>query len=159
MSNHNKSQSSNRHVQRFVCFLFLTLSVQFAFAQMTKENEIKAIKAEREASNESIAKHDVEGIAKHWLPDFVQVRGNATHLTGKDTIMAEWKRAFATNPDVLYVRNLSEIIISDNDTLAWETGDWLGFHTYSKGGKYTAMWKKTGSIWMLQAEIFVALYL
>jgi hypothetical protein len=40
---------------------------------------------------------------------------------------------------------------------AWEKGTWEGFNTYSKGGEYSAMWRKVNDEWKLQAELFVAL--
>ena len=137
-------------------FIFLLFTL-FTSAQ-TKKDQVAIIKANRAASNASIAKHDVEGISKYWLPDFVQVRGNATFLVGKDTIIKTWKELFKTNPEVSYIRNPSEIIISNNDTLAWEKGSWIGIKSYSKGGNYSAMWRKIDKQWMIQAEIFVSLY-
>ena len=116
------------------------------------------IKSQRAASNVAIAKHDVAGIARYWLPDFVQVRGNASHLVGKDSVTASWSALFASNPEVSYTRNPSEIIISKNDTLAWETGKWTAIKSYSNGGNYSAMWRKKNNEWKLQAEIFVSLY-
>ena len=137
----------------FIVLLFTLFS-----SAQTKKEQVAIIKAQRAASNASIAKHDVDGIAKYWLPDFVQVRGNATFLVGKDTIIKTWKELFKTNPGVSYIRNPSEIIISNNDTLAWEKGSWIGIKSYSKGGNYSAMWRKIDKQWMIQAEIFVSLY-
>ena len=140
----------------FLALLFL-LPLLHAAAQ-TNAQQVAIIKAQRAASNRAIAKHDVEGIAKYWLPDFVQVRGNATYIAGKDSIMASWQQLFKSNPEVSYIRNPAEIIISKNDTLAWEKGKWIGIKTYSKGGNYSAMWRKKNNEWKIQAEIFVALY-
>lgn len=115
------------------------------------------IRSSRAASNEAIAKQNVDDIASYWLPDFVQVRGNGSHLVGKDTIASLWKKSFKENPKVTYIRNPIEIVISTTDTLAWENGTWIGMNTYSKGGKYSAMWRKIKGAWKLQAELFVAL--
>ena len=123
----------------------------------TNSNDVAAIKLNRAASNAAIAKHDVDGIAKFWLDDFVQVIGRGTYQTGKENIAASWKAVFDNNAQVSYVRNPDEIIISDNDTLAWEKGKWIGIYTYSKGGNYAAMWIKRNGIWMLKAELFVSL--
>jgi hypothetical protein len=49
------------------------------------------------------------------------------------------------------------IVISQNDSLAWETGQWTADHSYSHGGNYSAMWRKTGNSWKLAAELFVSL--
>ena len=102
----------------FLPLLFL-LSLLHAAAQ-TNAQQAAIIKAQRAASNRAIAKHDVEGIAKYRLPDFVQVRGNAIYIAGKDSIMFSWQQLFNNNPEVSFIRNPTEIIISKNDALAWE---------------------------------------
>lgn len=139
-----------------ITFIFVILALSLS-AQNDKKANQAIIKAARAASNKAIAKQDVDGIAAYWLPDFVQVRGNGSHLVGKDTIALLWKKSFKENPNVSYIRNPSVITISNTDSLAWETGNWVGINSYSKGGKYSAMWKKRKGVWKLQAELFVAL--
>ena len=142
--------------KEFFIFLFI-LSFHQAFAQNTHNNDIATIKSNRAASNNAIAKHDINGIAKYWLDDFVQVIGRGIYQTGKDSIMASWKALFKSDSQIAYIRNPEEITISDNDTLAWERGEWIGIHSYSKGGNYAAMWIKRNGNWMLKAELFVSL--
>jgi len=142
--------------KEFFIFLFI-LSFHQAFAQNTHNNDIATIKSNRAASNNAIAKHDINGIAKYWLDDFVQVIGRGIYQTGKDSITASWKALFNSNSQVAYIRNPEEIVISDNDTTAWERGQWIGIHSYSKGGNYAAMWIKRNDNWMLKAELFVSL--
>lgn len=138
--------------------LFLSFVVlQSIYAQTKNDEAIAFIKSAREASNEAIAKHDIDGFSKFWYDDFVQVRGNSTYLSGKDTIVASWKQLFNENSTVVYIRTPSQVTISTNDTLAWETGTWKAFHSYSNGGNYSAMWRKANNIWKLQAELFVSL--
>ncbi len=145
-------------MKKYLSILFgLLFVVQYVIAQEKKE-QIDIIKSQRAASNAAIAKHDVDGISKYWLPDFVQVRGNATFLVGKDTVAATWRELFRSNPEVAYIRTPTEILISYNDTLAWETGNWKAIQSYSKGGNYSAMWRKVKNEWKLQAEIFVSLF-
>ncbi|MEO5591236.1 MAG: nuclear transport factor 2 family protein [Chitinophagaceae bacterium] len=140
-----------------ICSLLLVHFIYFACGQKTAD-QIAIIKTQRAASNAAIAKHDIEGIAKYWMPDFIQVRGNATYLVGKDAVMNTWKELFKTNPEVSYTRSPSEIIISKNDSLAWEKGKWMAVKSYSKGGNYAAMWRKINNEWKIQAEIFVSLH-
>ena len=138
--------------------LFVPLLVQISgLAQPTKKENESLIRASRAASNEAIAKQNIEGIAAYWLPDFVQIRGNGSHLVGKDSITSLWKKSFKENPSVSYIRNPAEVIISNTDSLAWESGTWIGINSYSKGGKYSAMWRKRKGVWKIQAELFVAL--
>ena len=127
------------------------------YSQNEHNNDVAIIKSYRLASNDAIARHDVDGITKYWLDDFVQVIGRGTYQTGKDSITASLKNLFDSNPQVAYVRKPDEIVISDNDTMAWESGKWIGINSYSKGGNYAAMWIKRDGNWMLKAELFVSL--
>jgi uncharacterized protein (TIGR02246 family) len=138
----------------FVFFLML----QVASAQTNTEKDIMLINSLRTASNDAIARHDIDGMAKYWLDDLVLVKGSSYHLTGKDTIVAEWRKLFNDNPKVNYIRTPTEVRVSSNDTLAWETGTWKAFNSYSNGGNYSAMWKKRNNSWKILAELFVSLY-
>src|ERR1700744_1140151 len=137
--------------------LILLLPAQIVFAQQNTPDDIATIKTSRAASNAAIARHDVDGISKYWLPDFVQTIGRGSSLTGKDTIIGSWKQLFRTNPAVFYVRKPVQITIGDNGLMAWETGTWEAKNSYSKGGNYSAMWRKMDGEWKLQAELFVSL--
>ncbi len=136
----------------------LFLMSQLTFAQKTTDKEVILIQSLRAASNEALAKHDVDGMSKYWLDDLVLIRGNSSHLAGKDTIVAAWRKLFKDYPEVSYIRVPAQITISINDTLAWETGTWKAFNSYSNGGNYSAMWKKTNNSWKILAELFVSLF-
>ncbi len=140
-------------------FLFdLFLMAQLTFAQKTRDKEVMLIQSLRTASNEALAKHDVDGMSQYWLDDLVLIRGNSSHLAGKDTIVAAWRKLFKDYPKISYIRIPAQITISNNDTLAWETGTWKAFNSYSNGGSYSAMWKKTNNSWKILAELFVSLF-
>ena len=65
---------------------------------------------------------------------------------------------FKETPKTSFERIPSEVIISkQNPDMAWESGIWKGFNTYSKGGRYSAQWKRKNGEWKIQAELFVAL--
>jgi len=155
---HPKAGKKNfkEYRKELVVFLFI-LSFHQVFGQNMHKNDIVAIRSNRAASNNAIAKHDVNGIAKYWLDDFVQVIGRGVYQTGKDSILASWRALFNSNTEISYIRSPKEIAISDNDTMAWERGQWVGIHSYSKGGNYAAMWIKRMGKWMLKAELFVSL--
>ena len=138
------------------CFLFLIL--QSSFAQTNKNKDVEIIKSLRIASNDALAKHDIEAMSKYWLDDLVLIRGNSSHLSGKDTIVAVWRKLFHDSPKIVYIRTPNQITISNNDTLAWESGTWKAFVSYSNGGNYSAMWKKSNNSWKILAELFVSLY-
>ncbi len=135
----------------------LFLLVQLSFGQTDHNKNIAMIKSARAASNAALAKHDIDKMSEFWLNDLVLVRGNASQLSGKDTIIGAWKKLFTDNPKVNYIRTPTQVIISQNDTLAWETGTWKAFNSYSHGGNYSAMWKKSNKSWKILAELFVSL--
>jgi ketosteroid isomerase-like protein len=142
---------------KLLLIFLLMVFFHLASAQNMHSQDIATIKSCRAASNDAIARHDVDGIAKYWLDDFVQIIGRGVYQTGKDSIVASWKTLFKKSPQVSYVRNPNEIVVSDNDTMAWERGKWIGIHSYSKGGNYAAMWIKRNGTWMLKAELYVSL--
>ena len=131
-------------------------------AQSNKEKDIAAIKASRLSSNDAITRHDIDGIAKFWLNEFIVVGGNGGGTTGKDSATARLKRQLDQTPGLTYIRTPKKIIISDADTLAFETGKWIGLKTKEKkpkwlGGNYSAMWWKRNGVWKLRSELFVTL--
>lgn len=137
-------------------FLILFMSLEFTPTQSKIEEEL--IRKARQSSNEAIVRRDVEGISKFWLDDYVVVRGSGTIEQGKAANKAAWEKIFKETPQTYFERITSEIIVSkSNPDLAWESGNWKGFNTYSKGGRYSAQWKKKDGDWKLQAELFVAI--
>ena len=123
----------------------------------TAQSSDALIRAARTASNEAIARHDASGIVRDMLPDYSIVTGRGQHVQGKDSVLAFWKKTFTAMPGVVYVRTPFDIVISKNDSLAWETGQWKAEHSYSAGGNYSAMWRKKDNSWKLAAELFVSL--
>jgi ketosteroid isomerase-like protein len=135
----------------------LLFIIQHTAAQTNAAQDIVLIKAARTASNAAIAKHNVAGIVQNITQGFSIVTGRGMHVAGRDSIAAFWQKTFTQMPGVVYVRTPQEIIISKNDTLAWETGKWAATNSYSAGGKYSAQWHKVNGVWKTQAEIFVSL--
>jgi ketosteroid isomerase-like protein len=132
------------------------MSFQSAHSQTQTEENL--IRRARQTSNEAIANRNLEGFSKFWLDDFVIVRGSGVVEVGKEANMAAWRKIFKETPQTYFERIPSEVIISKNNpNLAWESGTWKGFNTYSKGGRYSAQWKKKDGEWKLQAELFAAL--
>lgn len=141
---------------KIILFLLLLLSFATAFGQTNNDEEL--IRKARQASNEAIARHDAEGISKFCLEDYVIIRGSGVIEHGNEANKTAWKKIFTETPQTYFERLPSEIVISKNNPdLAWESGEWKGFNTYSKGGRYSAQWKKKSGEWKLQAELFVAL--
>jgi hypothetical protein len=72
--------------------------------QTPDAGDAAAIRAARAASNAAIAKHDVAGIAAHWVPDVHIVTSTSAQGTGKDVNGQRMAQQFARRPDTLYVR-------------------------------------------------------
>lgn len=152
----------------FYCLLIFLLTTQLVSAQYTNEqiDSIKQlrvqddslIRASRAKTNELIANHDLKGLARYWLKDYVRIAGSGNITVGKDSSIALWAKSFKEQPTIYYVRTPTEINISENGVLAWENGTWIGINTKSKGGNYAAMWSKNDNIWKLQSELYVTLY-
>jgi len=137
--------------------IFALLLIPYLAIAQTPQSDADIIRASRAASNAAIARHDVEGIAQYWLHDFVQTIGRGITISGKDSVIASWKQLFKTNSTVFYVRTPTTITVGDNGIMAWETGTWEAKNSYSRGGNYSAMWRKIDGEWKLQAELFVSL--
>ena len=135
---------------------FFFFSCLHAFSQNSTDEAI--IRNARQSSNESIAKQDVAGITKFYLDDYVIIRGSGAIETGKENSNKTWEMMFKETPKTSFERIPSEVIISkQNPDMAWESGIWKGFNTYSKGGRYSAQWKRKNGEWKIQAKLFVAL--
>jgi len=146
----------NIQIMKAIFFSILFLSSHLACSQAHHEEEL--IRKSRQTSNAAIARQDVDAIASFWLEDYVVIRGSGVIEHGKEANKTEWRKIFKEAPQTYFERLPSEIIISKNNgDLAWESGVWKGFNTYSKGGRYSAQWKKKDGEWKLQAELFVAL--
>jgi ketosteroid isomerase-like protein len=137
--------------------LLLLLVLLYCARYSTAQSADAQIRDARAASNEAIARHDASGIVRTMMPDYSIVTGRGQHMQGRDSMLVFWQKTFNAMPGVAYHRQPLSIVISQNDSLAWETGRWTAEHSYSTGGNYSAMWRKTGNAWKLAAELFVSL--
>ncbi len=138
--------------------LFTIFLISFQMVCAQHQNDEGFIRKARESSNEAIAKQDVERITNFWLDDYVVIRGSGVIEHGKEANKTNWISMFKEAPKTYFERIPSEIIISKNNPdIAWESGIWKGSNTYSKGGRYSAQWKRKDGEWKIQAELFVAL--
>jgi len=86
------------------------------------------------------------------------IRGSGVIEQGKEANKKNWSRIFKETQLTNFERFPSEILISKNNpNIAWESGEWKGFNTYSNGGRYNTQWKKKDGDWKVQEELFVAL--
>jgi ketosteroid isomerase-like protein len=141
---------------KWILLTIILLSAHATFSQSNNDQEL--IRKSRQANNEAIARKDAEEMSKFYLDDYVIIRGSGVIERGNEENKESWKKIFLETPLTYFERFPLEIIISKNNpNMAWETGEWKGYNTYSKGGRYSAQWKKKEGKWKLQAELFVAL--
>lgn len=112
------------------------------------------IRTARTASNEAIAKKDIAAVAKYWMNNYVEISSDGSTIAGKNTVMADWKKMFADEPNVKFERVFGQITF--NGSVALEKG-LLKYPDRNYIGYYTAIWRKTDGVWMTQLENFVPL--
>ena len=121
---------------------------------------MSAIRVARAASNGAIARHDVPGIARHWLPNVSIVTSTGAHDDSKDGNAGRMAAQFTRRPDTVYVRTPTAIDVFAAWNVASERGEWTGRWTEPDGvvniaGTYLAQWRKMNGVWLIQAEVFV----
>ena len=119
-----------------------------------------AIRAARAQSNGAISRHDVPGIARHWLPDVHIVTSTSAQASGRDANGDRMAQQFARRPDTVYVRTPVAVEVLDPWAGASERGTWTGRWTEPDGvveiaGTYLAQWRNASDGWRIQAELFV----
>ena len=131
-----------------------------AGGQTAPPDDATAIRAARAASNGAIARHDVPGIAAHWLPDVSIVTSTGAHDHTSAANASRMAAQFTRRPDTVYVRTPTAVDVFGAWAVASERGEWTGRWTEPDGvvdirGTYLAQWRKVGGTWRIQAEVFV----
>jgi len=122
---------------------------------MDIQQEQEKIQQARQASNAAIAGRDAAGVAAHYMEDIIVISGEGGKHAGKKNLLKIWKQIFSGTGS-LFVRRPSEIIVSEDGQLAWESGHW-NYLDGAPGGRYAAMWCRAGSVWKTRSELFVSL--
>ena len=141
----------------------MTVPVAMAMAAaggQAPPDDVALIRAARADSNQAIARHDVPGIAKHWMPNVSIVTSTGAHDDDKNTNAGRMGAQFTRRPDTVYVRTPSAIDVFAAWSVASERGEWTGRWTEPDGvvqiaGTYLAQWRKVNGVWLIQAEVFV----
>jgi len=125
--------------------------------------ETDAIKAARAASNQAIARQDVDAIVSFLDEEYVITTGSGAIIPGRDVQVGSWTEHFDQFPGVVYMRTAGEVTLSEANSRAIENGAWVGNRTtengpQENGGRYTAYWRKVDGDWKIRSELFVTLY-
>lgn len=121
------------------------------------------IRAARARSNAAIAGHDLDAIAREWMPDVTVLSASGRGATGQQAGRDFLSRQFAARPDTVYVRTPHKVSVFAPWNVAAEVGEWIGTWTEPDGalrigGTYQAQWRLMDGRWLIQGELFVPLH-
>jgi uncharacterized protein (TIGR02246 family) len=115
------------------------------------------IRAARTESNTAIAKKDIAAVAKYWRDDYVEISSDGSLISGKEAVMADWKKMFENDPSIRFERQFSRVEFARGGTVAMEKGILIYTAPYNYKGYYTALWRKIDGVWVTQMENFVSI--
>ena len=123
-------------------------------------NDEALIRNARDQSNQAFARRDLNGAARHWLPEFTIINSRNERSVGRDSARASLRRTFSSRANVVYFREPETIEVNEQWGQAAESGRWTGRWSDRDGstrvgGVYFAKWRKVNNQWMLLAEVFV----
>jgi len=136
----------------------LALAGCFLQAPLTAD----AVRLARSNSNAAIAARDTATLRSLLSPAYHLVTSRNVHNSGRDEAVRQWASQFANQRDVSYVRTTKSVRVYTPWEMAHEDGEWVGRWTEADGpveirGAYTAKWRRTGGLWLLEAEVFTPL--
>lgn len=119
-----------------------------------------AIEVQRLAFNQAIEDADLETIATVIAEDVLLVTGtDSDRYSGKAAQLELWGSDFESDERLVYERTPECIQVSERFPIALERGRWRGEPTDGRegfvAGIYSAKWRHDGSVWRLEAEIFM----
>ena len=125
-----------------------------------QQDDEDAIRTARVRSNQAIAAHDLDGVARVWMNDVHVVSSTSAQTAGREQNRQRMATQFTNRPDTVYVRRSITIDVYSAWNVASERGEWTGRWTEPDGtleigGTYLAQWRKTDGQWLIQAELFV----
>jgi len=128
---------------------------------MTKHVDL-AIRMRRAAFNRALADADLSSIGSLLAPHGILVTGtDSAVLSGRKEQLQIWKREFAAAERTIYLRTPDTVVASPVEPIAMEHGQWQGTRAGSGEslafGSYAAKWRKIGTEWVIEAEIYLTL--
>jgi ketosteroid isomerase-like protein len=125
---------------------------------------IDAVRAQRAAFNEAIAKKDIEVVAETMHENIILVTGTASDVfTGRAAQLSLWQKDFENPRRAVYVRTTDCVRVSEVFPVALETGHWRGVRGGQAdrsgaksfaAGVYAAKWRRVDGTWLLESEVF-----
>lgn len=121
-----------------------------------------SIRLRRATFNRALVDADLNAIGPLLAPNAILVTGtDSAIISGRKAQMMAWKREFAASDRTIYSRTPQSIEASPIEPIALELGHWEGVTAATDrslaSGTYTAKWRKIGTDWMIEAEIYLTL--
>lgn len=159
MRNQKKITPSNSNFLALQCICLISLFLT-SFTQAFAQTDIEQIIKIRNSSNDALKSVDNELNYTFLTDDIMITTGNGTLINGKEKYR-KYDNKFDGN-SMYRIRTADEIEVNIERGLAWESGIWKGYDL-KKGrnsvvnGKYSAMWSKSSSQWLIKSQLFVTL--
>lgn len=144
-------------MKKYPILICLVCFFSTSFAQKDTATAEKNIRAARTASNKSIAIKDIAGVAKYWKDDYVEISSDGSLISGREAVVADWKKMFESDPSIRFERQFQQIEFARGGTVAIEKGILIYTSPYNYKGYYTALWRKIDGVWVTQMENFVSI--
>jgi uncharacterized protein (TIGR02246 family) len=143
-------------MKKYSIFILLICFFNASFAQKDTAAAEQYIRAARTASNEAIAKMDVAAVAKYWKDDYVEISSDGSLISGKEAVVADWKKMFERYPSIRFERQFQQIEFDRTGSVLIEKGLLVYTSPNNYKGYYTALWRKVDGVWVTQMENFVS---
>ena len=146
--------------RRLAILVSLTIFCASDRLQARQPEDEGLIRETRARSNAAIAAHDLDAIARAWMPDVHVVSSTSAQTAGAQLNQQRMAQQFKNRPDTIYVRTPATVQVFDAWNVASELGEWIGRWTEPDGkleigGTYQAQWRKIDGRWLIQAELYV----
>ena len=145
-------------MKKFIIFAVLICVLNASFAQKDTAAAQQYIRAARTESNGAIAKKDIAGVAKFWKDDYVEISSDGSLISGKEAVIADWKKMFENDPSIRFERQVGTIEFTYGGIVAMEKGVLVYTSPYKYKGYYTALWRKIDGVWVTQMENFISIF-
>jgi len=142
-------------------FLVLFCSRALALQESNHEDDLEEIKQRSSIWNDTFITQNVDNLLAILSKDVQMASAGGKWNTKMGTEKFLYS-LFQRRPDVTWINNPTEIIINPQWEVAYEDGTWIESWTEPDGqvtikGKYSSLWKKENSTWVLHAMVFIPL--
>lgn len=119
-----------------------------------------AIRGQRDAFNAAIRTLDIDAIEAVLAEDVLLITGTGSDVyTGREAQLDIWRADSEIRGRAIYVRTPACVQVSPTFPIAMEYGTWHGGESHAAAsfaaGSYTAKWRFTDSIWLLEVETYM----